>query len=58
MSGQSVRLLTKIGELYFLWKEEMYQLSDMFYMVIDTDFLSYGHKYVLIVALQPLIQPI
>ena len=49
VSGQSVRLLTKIGELHFLWKEELSQSSDLFCMLIDMDCLSYGHEYVLTV---------
>ena len=50
VSGQSVSLLIKLGELHFLWKEELSQSSDLFCMLIDMDCLSYGNEYVLTVA--------
>ena len=50
VSEQSVRLLTKIGELHFLSKEELSQSSDLFCMPIGMECLSYGLEYVLTVA--------
>ena len=50
VSRQYIHLLTKIGELHFLQKEELSHSSDLFCMLIDMDCLSYEYEYVLTVA--------
>ena len=32
---------------WFLWREELFQSSDLFYMQTGMDCLSYGHGYIL-----------